>query len=594
MNHYLFVHFTGEHRDGEQVYFSISQDGKNFRDLNQGQPVLKSTVGEMGIRDPFVIRHPKTGRFYLIATDLRIEKGLGWSAAQSDGSRKIIIWESDDLIYWQGPRELTVGLPEAGNVWAPEAVFDEARGRILVFWASKVAGKHKMYAAYTDDFTSIDEPFLFMEKERDVIDSTIIFQADFYYRFTKDESISRIIMERSAELTGSYEPVSAPVLEAQAGVEGPEIYQVGDDQWYLLLDRFAEDKGYQILATNDLASGVFTILPEADYDFGATKKRHGGVMAITDTEYQRLLAFYDQQNPVIEGLYADPDLVRFGDDYYIYPTTDGQAGWGGWAFSVFKSTSGKPQGPYERLGKVVNFHDGDVPWAKSNAWAPCIAEKEGRYFYYFCGKGEDGVSAIGCAVADKPEGPFTAEGQPLVTMDMMKAHGLSGIHQTIDPAVYEEDGIWYLLWGNGETGAIARLTSEMTALVPETMQELAGLTDFREAVEVFKKDGRYHFTWSCDDTGNENYHVNYGISDSLLGPVEFLYPLLTKCPEKNILGTGHHSILQDEKNDEYWISYHRFATPLEDYPEGSKGYNRETCVSPLSFDEQGLLRPVIL
>lgn len=594
MNHYLFVHFIGEQVDGEQIYFSVSADGLNFQDLNQGLPVLKSNLGEEGIRDPFVIRHPETGYFYLIATDLRIEKGLGWGAAQDHGSRDMIIWESQDLVNWSRPWSVTVGIPEAGNVWAPEAIFDETTGRILVFWASKVAGKHRMYAAYTDDFHQIDSPFLFMEKPGDVIDSTITKVGNYYYRFTKDETTSRIIMERATELTGNYETVVAPVLEVQEGVEGPEIYQVGENRWFLILDRFATDQGYAIFESNDLATGDFRMLAESSYDFGVTKKRHGGVMAITEAEYHRLLTFYNQQNSVIEGLYADPDLVKFNGDYYLYPTSDGYAGWGGWQFSVFKSTTGKPQGPYEKVGKVLDFHEGDVPWAKSNAWAPCITEKAGKYYYYFCGKGADGVSAIGCAVADQPEGPFVAENQPMVTMEMMDAAGLTAISQTIDPSVYQEEGVYYLLWGNGKSGAIAQLTEELTALIPETIQEIQGLTDFREAVEVFKKDGRYHFTWSCDDTGSENYHVNYGVADSLYGPVTLKYPLLTKKPEKGILGTGHHSILQDSETGEYWISYHRFGTPLDRYPEEAKGYNRETCVSPLIFDEAGFLLPVIL
>lgn len=594
MNHYLFVHFTGEHVDGEQVYFSVSSDGRHFQDLNQGLPILKSDLGEKGIRDPFVIRHPKTGRFYLIATDLRIEKGLGWTAAKDNGSRDIIVWESTDLVNWSQPWALTVGVSEAGNVWAPEAIFDEVAGRILVFWASKVAGKHRMYAAYTDDFHQIDTPFLFMEKSKDVIDSSIIKVEDFYYRFTKDETTSRIILERSSELTGTYETIESPVLEAETGVEGPEIYQVGANRWFLILDRYATDKGYTIFESQNLASGEFQPLAESSYDFGVTKKRHGGVLAITEREYQRLLTFYDQQNPAIEGRYADPDLVKFNNDYYIYPTTDGYPGWGGWRFSVFKSITGKPQGPYEKVGKVLDFREGDVPWAKTNAWAPCITEKAGKYYYFFCGKGVEGVSAIGCAIADQPEGPFLAEDKPLVTMALVEEAGLTEISQAIDPAIYQENGDYYLLWGNGKTGAIAQLTDELTALVPDTIQEISGLVDFREAVEVFKKDDRYHFTWSCDDTGSEDYHVNYGVADSLFGPVTYCYPLLTKKPEKGILGTGHHSILQDNETGEYWISYHRFGTPLTNYSEEAKGYNREICVSPLSFDEEGFLLPVIL
>ena len=74
---YLFVHFTGEQKDGEQIYFSISRDGLHWEDLNDGQPVLYSHLGMQGVRDPFLLRDPKQKKFYLIATDLRIEAGEG-------------------------------------------------------------------------------------------------------------------------------------------------------------------------------------------------------------------------------------------------------------------------------------------------------------------------------------------------------------------------------------------------------------------------------------------------------------------------------------------------------------------------------------
>lgn len=590
LKNFLFVHFTGEQQDGEQIYFSVSQDGCRFKDLNQGLPVLRSTVGEQGVRDPFLVRDTANGKFYLIATDLHIGLGKGWDAAQDEGSRHIVVWESADLIYWSQPRLLPVDLPNAGNVWAPEVIFDETAGAFLVFWASKTAGKHKMYGAYTEDFTSLGTPFLLMERPNDVIDSTIIQKGDTFYRFTKDETTSRIIMERAGELTGQYQPVAAPVLSELAGVEGPEIYQVAADKWYLILDRFAENKGYTILETNDLDSGEFRLLADEEYDFGATMKRHGGVLPITDEEYQRLLRYYDQQNPVISGLWADPDLVKFGDTYYIYPTTDGVPGWGGDKFSVFKSHDLKH---FESAGVIVDFTGDQVPWAVSNAWAPCIAEKDGRYYYYFCGKRPDGKSCIGVAYSNDPVGPFTADPEPLLVPELIETADLD-MSQMIDPSVYQEDGRSYLLFGNGNTGAIVELTANMRHIKPETLQAYEGLVDFREAVEVFKKDGLYHFTWSCDDTGNENYHVNYGISDSLYGPVAFQYPVLTKCPEKHILGTGHHSIFMDPDTEAYYIAYHRFGTPLEKYPEGAKGYNRETCISPVDFDENGRMRPVIV
>lgn len=43
----------------------------------------------------------------------------------------------------------------------------------------------------------------------------------------------------------------------------------------------------------------------------------------------------------------------------------------------------------------------------------------------------------------------------------------------------------------------------------------------------------------------------------------------------------------------YRIAFHRFATPLEKYPEG-KGFHREVCTELLEFDENGKMKPVII
>ena len=109
---------------------------------------------------------------------------------------------------------------------------------------------------------------------------------------------------------------------------------------------------------------------------------------------------------------------------------------------------------------------------------------------------------------------------------------------------------------------------------------------------MLKRGGIYHFTWSCDDTGSEDYHVNYGTSDSLYGPVQFRYPVLEKRPEEGILGTGHHCIMKMPGQDSWRIAYHRFALPLAEYPEG-KGYHRETCIDSVEFDDNGLMKKII-
>lgn len=164
----------------------------HWKDLNDGNPILFS----------------QTGTVYLIATDLRIEAGRGWKDAQENGSRSIIVWETEDLVHWAKEQSHEVGIPQAGCVWAPEAVYDKEKKTFLVFFASKVKkkgdteGKHRIFATYTKDFHEFSETFLYMEKERDVIDTTILESEGYYYRVSKDETDKRLILEKADLFTG--------------------------------------------------------------------------------------------------------------------------------------------------------------------------------------------------------------------------------------------------------------------------------------------------------------------------------------------------------------------------------------------------------
>ena len=306
MNHndpytgYLLAHFIGEQPDGEQVYFAYSEDGLHWKDLNGGEPVLRSELGEKGVRDPFLIRSPKDGKFYLIATDLRIASGKGWEAAVNEGSRDLIVWDSPNLTDWSGPWAVTAGVPEAGCVWAPEAVYDEEKDEFLVFWASATKGpseeqrKHKIYSSRTKDFRHFSEPELFIERENHIIDTTIIEHAGHFYRYSKDETTKNIRAERGTSLDpDAFVPIDAPDLERMTGLEGPQIFKLNDrEEWCLIVDRFAEGKGYLPLLTSDLDSGAFRVPADSEFDLGLTKKRHGGVIPVTSAEAGLLLKFY--------------------------------------------------------------------------------------------------------------------------------------------------------------------------------------------------------------------------------------------------------------------------------------------------------------
>ena len=109
----------------------------HWEDLNGGEPVLISEIGEKGARDPFILRNPLNNTYVIIATDLRIEAGKGWDVAQHAGSRNLIIWQSHNMTDWEGPESCEVGIPQAGCVWAPEAIFDEEKQEFLLVHCSR-------------------------------------------------------------------------------------------------------------------------------------------------------------------------------------------------------------------------------------------------------------------------------------------------------------------------------------------------------------------------------------------------------------------------------------------------------------------------
>lgn len=325
---YFFAYFAGEgYEDGEQIYFASSQDGMNWEDLNNNKPVLNSTLGEQGVRDPFIIRSPEGDKFYLIATDLKINGGNGWTAAQEAGSQSLMVWESTDLVNWSEQRMVEVSADiEAGCTWAPEATYDSVTGEYIVYWASKTKAdqyaKQRVYYAKTRDFYTFTEPQVYIEKNESSIDTTIIENNGTYYRYTKNEggktnevgaSTKTIFLEKSNNVLGTYTSVPSETLNENQYVEGPTIFKLNqddasEDTWCLLVDDFG-GIGYYPLVTGDLDSGKFSVPEKGTYRM-PSRARHGTPIRITSSEYENLAAVYGTPETVETAVFAGmtPDL----------------------------------------------------------------------------------------------------------------------------------------------------------------------------------------------------------------------------------------------------------------------------------------------
>lgn len=273
----------------------------NWRELNEGKPVLTSILGEKGVRDPFIIRSPEGDKFYMIATDLKINGNGDWGNAQTWGSRSIMVWESNDLVNWTDQRMVEVAPEEAGNTWAPEIIYDKTTGEYIVFWASRMFNDashtgnayQKMMYSKTRDFYTFTEPKVYLDYGYSIIDTTMIEHDGKVYRFTKDERdngaaapYGKMIFQEVGDsiLDPAFKMINQGVGNMK-WVEGPTIFKSNtEEKWYLFVDEFG-GRGYIPFETTNLASGEWTL--SSNYNFPASP-RHGTVIPITQSEYDAL------------------------------------------------------------------------------------------------------------------------------------------------------------------------------------------------------------------------------------------------------------------------------------------------------------------
>lgn len=302
---YMFAYFRGEGTaDGEQVYFALS-NGNNalsWQTLNNESPVLTSTLGENGVRDPFIIRSPEGDKFYMIATDLKINGNWDWAKSQTWGSQSLLVWESTDLVNWSEPWLSKVSPETAGNTWAPEAFWDEEKKSYIVFWASNIyndathsnATYNKIMYSYTRDFVNFSEAQVWVDAGYSTIDSTLVKNNSLYYRFTKDERSASesacgkfILSETSSSLSSlSWNFLTKCIGKGKISHgEGPLIFKSNiEEKWHMFIDEFGK-RGYIPFETTNLDSGKWTA--STNYKL-PSKLRHGTVVPVTAKEYQAI------------------------------------------------------------------------------------------------------------------------------------------------------------------------------------------------------------------------------------------------------------------------------------------------------------------
>ena len=617
---YLFAYFEGSGGKQEHLRFAISEDARNWYALNDNQPVIASdsisTSG--GIRDPHILRG-EDSCYYIVATDMNTMKN-GWK-----DNPGIVLMKSKDLVNWTHSKivlkeDYKKHFGDAYWVWAPQTIYDKKAKKYMIYFTLQRTGDGRKslvtYYAYANkDFTGFEsEPKVLFKAKYGCIDNDVIERNGVYHMFYKGniknaegKEIQNGIQQATAKkLKGPWKEDFKFIdayADSKTGVEGSGVFKLNDkDEYVLMYDLYGSGR-YEYQTSKDL--NTFSTKPESfRKDFFP---RHGTVCSITRDEMERLQqkwgyvlnrSYMGQGNPILPGFHADPEILYSNKTgkYYIYSTTDGKPGWGGYKYYVYSSSDLKE---WKNEGVALDAKNGQISWANGNLWAPAaieVKQKDGSYkyfLYYSANPKEKGGKKMGVAVADSPVGPFVDFGKPIVEKSPVGWGQQIDVDVFIDPVSKKP----YLYWGNGYMAG-AELEPSMTQVKDETITVMTpkggSLKDYayREAPYVFYRNGLYYFMWSVDDTGSPNYHVAYGTSKSPLGPIEVAKePIaLIQDPQHEIYGTAHNSVIQKPGTDEWYIVYHRIN---KDYIHFQPGVHREVCIDKLEFNADGTIKRVV-
>ena len=304
---------------------------------------------------------------------------------------------------------------------------------------------------------------------------------------------------------------------------------------------------------------------------------------------------------------ADPAVHVFNGKLFIYPSHDRESGipendngdhFNMKDYHVFSMDD--IEGPVTDHGVVLDVKD--IPWAGRQLWDCDTACKNGKYYMYFPLKDKTDIFRIGVAVSGKPEGPFIPQDNPI-----------KGSY-SIDPAVFEDGGKYYMyfggLWGGqlqryrnnkalesavlpqgGEPALCARvvrLSDDMLEFAEEPRDAVlldengkaltAGDSKrrFFEAPWIHKYNGKYYFSYSTGDT----HLLCYATGDNPYGPFTYQGVILTP-----VVGwTTHHAIV--EFKGKWHLFYH------DSVPSGGKTWLRSLKVTELEYDDCGKIKTI--
>ena len=252
-------------------------------------------------------------------------------------------------------------------------------------------------------------------------------------------------------------------------------------------------------------------------------------------------------HPVIPGDFADPSVIRVGNNYYATGTSSE------WAphYPLFTSAD---LIHWKQLGYIFPK---TPSWASSSFWAPELFYYNDTYYvYYTARKKADGISCIGVATSKDPAQGFTDHG---IVVEFGK--------EAIDPFIIKENGKLYITfkaYGLNDR-PIELLGYQLTddGLKTEGEPFMLLRDDEKKGLEgqcIVKRNNFYYLFYSAGGCcGSKcSYHVNVARSVSLKGPYTNFKnnPVVDGYDDWKC--TGHGTIVSTPQGEDFYL-YHAYS-----------------------------------
>ena len=276
---YMFSYFQDNGTNGANgLHLAYSLDGLSYHAVNGDAGLVTDTQSTPFMRDPYVI-YGADQKFHLTYTT-----GWGGAIGSNPVDSNIGYSSSSDLIHWSTPTYITLPITNGEERWAPQAYYDSANSRYLVYWSTRVGtgGYLAIYYSTTTDFSSFSTPTLFYSRSSThTLDADIVKDGLNYVMFIAGTA-------KSQGGTSLYGPYSTTVQQLTSGYssEGPSAIQLNNGTWLVYNDHYASGVYGAMASTDDMATWTeYT----GDVSF-PTGTRHGNVFTVPYSVAQTLAA----------------------------------------------------------------------------------------------------------------------------------------------------------------------------------------------------------------------------------------------------------------------------------------------------------------